>query len=230
MNKGIQKIFSEVPKTYQLINGILTFGMDNILRKRAAKMAVECGGTMWLDVCTGTGDMARTLTRYAAIAKVFGVDFSAPMLKEAVKKSSGENVVFSLGDVSSLPFKDGSFDVVIISFAARNINYTKSHLLSSIGEFYRILKPSGVFINLETSQPSFKIIRVLFHFYVKLVVRRVGCFISGSDAAYSYLSHTIPHFYNPDEFAKIIQDTGFSSTTYKRGMLGTAAIHKAIKK
>ena len=189
-----------------------------------------CALPIWLDACTGTGDMARALTRYAGKAKVFGVDFSAAMLKEAVDKSNGENVVFALGDVSILPFKDGSFDVVIISFAARNINYTQSHLLSSIGEFYRILKPGGVFINLETSQPSFKIIRVLFHFYVRLFVRRVGYFISGSDAAYRYLSHTIPRFYNPDEFAKIIRDTGFSSPTYKRGMFGTAAIHKAIKR
>lgn len=229
MNKGIQKIFSEVPRTYELVNHILTFGIDTLLRKKSAKIASEGGGTFWLDVCTGTGEMAFYLRHLDKIPKIFALDYSLPMMEKALEKSNDNTIYFMHADVSSLPFQNDSFDLVVISFATRNISFSRDHLLCCIREFHRILKPGGRFINLETSQPSSKLLCKLFHLYVRLVVKHIGSLISQSKTGYAYLSHTIPRFYNADEFAKIIREAGFEQVTYHCKMFGIAAIHKAVK-
>ena len=96
-------------------------------------------------------------------------------------------------------------------------------------EFYRILKPGGRFINLETSQPSYLPIRRLFHFYVRLCVKPVGGRISGSYKAYTYLAHTIPRFYPPEELSDIMCRAGFKDVTYSKLLFGVAAIHQGRK-
>ena len=230
MNKGIQKIFGEVPQTYELVNHILTFGMDIFARRKAARMASSGDGTFWLDACSGTGEMAANLVRLSGNkAKVFAADFSAPMLAMAARKPEGEKINFVISDVARLPFPDGSFDLITISFATRNINTSRDNLIKTISEFRRVLRPGGRYINLETSQPSFWPVRKMMHFYVRLAVKPIGWMISGSRAGYAYLSQTIPRFYHPDEFALIIKEAGFSEVTYRRQFGGGMAIHKAIK-
>ncbi len=122
-----------------------------------------------------------------------------------------------------------TFDLVTISFATRNININRDALVHCLGEFHRILKPGGRFINLETSQPSSLVMKKLFHKYVKLFVKPIGQFLSGSRAGYAYLSHTIPRFYSADEFADLIHQAGFEEVTFNRMLHGVAAIHKAVK-
>ena len=120
MNKGIRKIFSEVPKTYELINHILTLGLDILWRKKVAKMASRAGGSIWIDMCTGTGETARNLNALATDNNhVFAADFSLPMLAEAVSRSKGRHINFLASDVQRLPFNDNTFDLVTISFATR---------------------------------------------------------------------------------------------------------------
>jgi len=230
MNKGIQKIFSDVPKTYELINHLLTFGADIICRRRAAKIAAEGGGTCWLDVCSGTGEMAANLSRLSGNGtRIFAADFSLPMLKMAAGKKELDKTRFIISDVGSLPFPDESLDLITISFATRNLNSTRETLKGHLAEFCRVLRPGGRFVNLETSQPKNRLIRSIMHLYVKLTVRRVGEIISGSKAGYAYLSQTVPRFYPPDEFVEIIRQSGFSEVSYRRLFLGFIAVHKGVK-
>ncbi|MGC9365365.1 MAG: class I SAM-dependent methyltransferase, partial [Fidelibacterota bacterium] len=129
MSSGIQKIFTEIPKTYELVNHILTLGFDVLWRKKAVKIAVKQGGSHWLDVCTGTGETANYLAEKAdKETTVYAVDFSLPMLTEATIKPNGKRIHFTLSDVRQLPFPDNTFDLITISFATRNINTSRNAL------------------------------------------------------------------------------------------------------
>jgi len=230
MQEGIRKIFSEVPETYELVNHVLTFGLDILWRRKAAKIAAEKDGMMWMDICSGTGEMAVYLKQLAPEkTKVFACDFSFPMIQKAMQKKEASGITFIVSDINALPFPDNTFDLVTISFAVRNINLDREKFLQALKEINRILKPGGRFVAVETSQPSSNLIRRFFHAYVRLAVKPIGQLISRSKSAYIYLSSTIPRFYPAEEFAEIIKQAGFSEVSFKRLLFGVTAIHKAIK-
>ncbi len=230
MKSPVQKIFEEVPKTYELTNHILTLGMDILWRKKAVRMAAEGGGSMWMDICSGTGETAAYLRKIAPEGTtVLSADFCFPMLQRATLKREAKGIFFALTDAAFLPFPDGTFDLITISFATRNLNVNRENLVRCFKEFCRVLKKGGRFVNLETSQPDSKFVRKLFHAYIGLLVRPIGELISGSKAGYTYLSQTIPRFYNAKELASIMIEAGFSRVLYEKMVFGAAAIHKAFK-
>ncbi len=230
LRKGVQKIYTEVAQTYELVNHVLTLGLDIRWRKKAARIAAHKGGVLWLDVCSGTGEMAQNLSAHSGKGvKIFAIDFSFPMLKKVKEKANTPNLFPVIAEAGILPFPDESLDLVIISFATRNLNPRREILESYMKEFSRILKPGGHFVNLETSQPSVKSIRWFFHAYVRWIVRPVGWILSGSKAGYRYLAHTIPRFYEPDDFVRILRQSGFSQVEYQRFLFGVSALHVAKK-
>ncbi len=228
---GVQSMFEEVPATYELVNHVLTLGLDVLWRRRTARIAARAGGADWADMCTGTGEMAVYLSRLAPKGtKIFAIDFSSPMMEKARKKPQAAGITFVESDIKALPFEDGSFDLITMSFATRNINLSREILVRSFAEYYRVLKPGGRFVNLETSRPPFALIRKCFDLYVKLFVKQIGSRISGAKTAYAYLAGTIPRFYNAEELAQIMREAGFDQVSFKRLMFGAAAIHQAIKR
>ncbi len=230
MKKGIQKIYSEVAGTYELVNHVLTFGFDIRWRKWVAQSAAKLKGRKILDVCCGTGEMALSLSKAAVEnVEIYLVDFSFPMLDKARQRKYKSYTSFILADANALPYKDCTFDLITISFAIRNLNTRKDILLAHLKEFYRILKPGGTFINVETSQPSFPALRKVFHFYIKSIVRPVGTIISGSQSGYRYLAYTIPRFYSANELSFILRSVGFSQVDHTNKLGGIAAIHEAVK-
>lgn len=227
---AVQRMFSQVPATYELVNHVLTLGLDIVWRRRAARIAAATGGDQWADMCTGTGEMAVCLSRLAPQGTIIhAVDFSEPMMEEAQSKPQAEHINFVVADIKALPFPDGGLDLITMSFATRNINLSKDVLIQSFAEFCRVLKPGGRFVNLETSQPPSSAIRRCFHLYVKLFVKSMGGRISGSRAAYAYLARTIPRFYAAEELAEIMRKAGFEKVTFKRLLFGAVAIHQARK-
>ena len=227
---SIERMFSEVPATYELVNHVLTLGLDIVWRRRAAKIAATANGGQWADMCTGTGEMAANLSRLAPMGTtIYGIDFSEPMLEQARKKPEADNINFVVSDIKALDFPDASFDLITMSFATRNINLSKDILIQSFGEFYRLLKPGGRFVNLETSRPSFWLVRKCFHLYIKLFIKSIGSRISGSGDAYTYLATTIPRFYSAQELADIMRQAGFDKVTFQQYLLGAVAIHQAMK-
>ncbi|MDI6807608.1 MAG: ubiquinone/menaquinone biosynthesis methyltransferase [Candidatus Eisenbacteria bacterium] len=240
----MKKIFSEVTDTYELVNHVLTLGLDASWRRKAARLGAADGGlrkkaaragaaeagARCLDVCTGTGEMAGYLSCLGdGTAKVVSVDFSPEMLRRALRKSEAMRISFALAEAGTLPFPDKTFDLVTISFATRNINTSRENLIDRFREFHRVLKPGGRFVNLETSQPRSDFLKKLFHIYIKLLVHPVGRAISGSRAGYFYLSKTIPAFYGAEELADTLHEAGFTDVAFQRLSLGIAAIHLAIK-
>ncbi|MHA2351697.1 MAG: ubiquinone/menaquinone biosynthesis methyltransferase [Candidatus Thorarchaeota archaeon] len=230
MSKGVLKVFSEVAHLYELVNHVLTFGLDIPWRKKTAQVAASGGGTLWLEVCSGTGDMAVNLQKLAGSGtKVVVSDFSMPMILRASEKEELRTAASSLADSLQLPFPDNTFDLVVISFATRNISPNRSRLAQFLREFHRVLKPGGRFINLETSQPSSTPIRIAFRLYTKHVIKLVGRIISGSKTGYAYLAHTVPRFFNAEYLSNILYESGFSKVNYITMTFGAVAIHRAVK-
>ncbi len=227
--KNLQKIFSEVAATYERVNHVLTLGMDRRWRKKAARVAAKSGGGIWLDVCSGTGEMAQNLARLApAGTNIIALDFNPAMLDKAGQKPL-PYVSFVLADVKYLPFPSDRFDLIIISFATRNINLSRDILRDTFGEFRRVLRPGGRFVNLETSQPRLSPVRKFFRLYIRALVKPVGYSLSGSKAGYAYLSSTIPRFYGAEELSRLLERAGFRAVIFQRLFFGAAAIHTAIK-
>jgi demethylmenaquinone methyltransferase/2-methoxy-6-polyprenyl-1,4-benzoquinol methylase len=228
---SIQNMFAEVPATYELVDHVLTLGLDILWRRKAVRIAARAGGTQWADMCTGTGEMAVYLSRLAPVGtKIYAIDFCEPMMEKARGKPKAEHIQFVTADIKALPFDDESLDLVTMSFATRSINVSREMLVQSFAEYYRVLKPGGCFVNLETSRPPFAPIRKGFDLYVRLFVEQIGGRISGSRSAYAFLARTMSLFYPAEELAGIMREAGFEEVTFQRLLFGAAAIHQAIKR
>ena len=228
--RPLRDIFGEIAGSYERANRALTLGLDRGWRRRAAGRAAAGGGTRWLDVCSGTGEMAENLAGLAAGGtEIVAVDFSLPMLTLARAKPRLARAGFVLADVGRLPFPDATFDLVTISFATRNVNLSRPALESTFREFARVLRPGGRFVNLETSQPPNPIVRAAFRAYVRLVVMPVGRRISGAMAGYAYLAASIRNFYGAGELAEVLRASGFGRVVFERLLFGAAAIHLSTK-
>ena len=186
-----------------------------------------------LDLCCGTGDLAITIASLADYPlEIKGLDYSQPMLDIAAQKaySSGKNnLTFTQGDASKLPFASEYFDCVGISFAFRNLTYKNPLAKNHLSEILRVLKPGGRCVIAESSQPGSGIIRALDHFYFRVYVYHVGAWLSGNKAAYRYLAESATKFYSPSELKGLLIESGFHEVVYKPLFFGAAGIYIATK-
>ncbi len=240
-------MFDSVSNTYDLLNRILTWGLDEGWRKICAE---ECAtGTVILDLCCGTGDLALLISRRASPeACIIGLDFSKAMLEKAINKRLAErqkrkkvnialdkvdvdprDIGFILADAAYLPFKDESIDRVGISFSFRNLIYKNPKAELCLRDVLRALRPGGKFVCVETSQPERRSLRVLYHFYLRRVVALIGGYISGRKGAYRYLGTSAANFPTAEEIADRLLSAGFRKVSYKHMTFGAVAIHTSVK-
>ena len=228
--RGLRRIYAEIADRYELVNHLLTFGLDLRWRRQAASWAARAGGRNWLDMCTGTGEMVENLARLApAGVHLVAADVSPAMLARVRRKRGLARVSLALAEGARLPFRDGAFDLVTISFATRNLNSGPGRLLAALEEFQRVLRPGGRLVNLETSQPRSRVLRALLHAYVGVSVRPLGRLFSGSREAYRYLAHTIPRFHDPERLADLLRSAGAERVERHLLFGGVAAVHIAVK-
>jgi demethylmenaquinone methyltransferase / 2-methoxy-6-polyprenyl-1,4-benzoquinol methylase len=228
----LHRIFTSVPSSYDVINHLITLGMDVRWRKLAVKECVASNPDTVLDICCGTGDMALTAAKLSGKnTNITGFDFSTPMLDVAKEKANkaGLKIKFVSGDVADMPFSKGSFDSICIGFGFRNLTYKNPNSERHLSEILRVLKKGGRFIIAESSQPSNRFIKFFHRFYVRYFVYFAGKQISGDRQAYKYLSVSIERYYNAEELKGLLIKSGFSAVTYKRLFFGAAAIHVAVK-
>ena len=232
--RPLYHIFTRIPDRYDLINHVITLGMDNAWRRQAALACLQDRPARILDICCGTGDLAITIAKLAQYSpEITGADYSQPMLEIAAAKASSstwaENIRFINADVARLPFADNHFDCIGISFAFRNLTYKNPLTQSYLNEILRVLKPGGKFIIVESSQPKSPIIRFLDHLYLRLWVFPAGYLISGNKGAYRYLAESALHFYSAGEMQGFLLKAGFKQATAKRLFFGAAAVYSAVK-
>lgn len=223
----VQAMFSSIATRYDLLNTVLSFGVDRLWRHEATRVAFENGANRVLDVATGTADLALTLKRYKPQAEVIGVDFAEPMLEIGRAKAARRrlNVPLLQGDGLNLNFPDNTFDAVTIAYGLRNFaNYARG-----LREFYRVLKPGGRVVILEFPPPPEGLFGQLFRFYFLKVLPTIGGLISGKKSAYTYLPQSVLNFPSPDVLAAMLQEAGFVTIRYRLQLFGVSAIHVGEK-
>ncbi len=233
-NKPLHSMFSAVPPRYDMINHIITWGLDERWRRKAARECLASPLGKVLDLCCGTGDLAINLAQLAENnVELTGVDYSQPMLEIAVKKAEqlarGRRISFIHGDAANLPFPDGYFDCVGISFAFRNLTYKNPLAQRHIAEVLRVLSAGGRYVIVETSQPKLKLIRKLYHLYLRWFVSRLGYLLSGNRGAYNYLAESASRFYTAEELQGILGTAGFRQVSFRSLFFGAIGIHVAVK-
>jgi demethylmenaquinone methyltransferase/2-methoxy-6-polyprenyl-1,4-benzoquinol methylase len=231
--KPLHGMFTAIPRHYDVINRVITLGMDKGWRLAAAKECVSARPQKILDLCCGTGDLSITMAGMLDYpAEIKGLDYSQPMLDIAAAKAAElkyKNISFVQGDASKLPFADNYFDLVGISFAFRNLTYKNPLAKNHLAEIVRVIKPGGRCVIVESSQPANGLVRALDHFYFKTWVYATGALISGNKPAYRYLADSATQYYSPAELKELLINSGFKKTAYRPLLLGAAGIHTAVK-
>ncbi len=226
----IQKFYHDISGKYQLVNTLITMGLDKPWRRKAARLASSQGGERWLDMCCGTGDMSLDLvSNKGPDTTLVMADFSPEMLSVASGKDGLKGIDKTLADAFNMPFKDNTFDLITISFATRNLNLSRKKLIRAFSEFNRMLRPGGRLVNIETSQPESKSIRWLFHLYTKTIITPTGYLFTNDRNSYGFLSSSIRRFYGAEEFSIILEESGFSHVSFQTMSFGAISIHLACK-
>lgn len=233
-NRPLYRMFSRVPRRYDLLNRLLTFGLDRRWRRKAASACLEQNPKRIVDLCSGTGDLAIELAEMASSkTEITAVDFCEPMLDVAEHKAKklglGRRITFRVADAAALPFDDGYFDVVGIAFGFRNLTFKNPRSGQYLSETLRTIAPGGRLVIVETSQPHSLILKKLSGLYYISIVKPFGNVISGERGAYSYLAYSARNFYSPSNVRDMLLKIGFSSVDCHPLLGGIAAMHVASK-
>lgn len=220
--KFIRGIFDDIVPTYDLLNRILSGGIDSGWRRYLVRSSGDLTDKPVLDLCCGTGDLSRQLRR--AGAAVYSLDFCFPMLAKGKQKNWLDDRAIA-ADASKLPCRDSSFYMATIAFGIRNI----PDPASLMSEAFRVLAPGGAFRILELTRPSNPLVNIFYRFYLSIFLPRVGGLISGKKKAYRYLASTIATFLDPENLVAMLKEAGFGEVEVKKKTFGIASIITARK-
>jgi demethylmenaquinone methyltransferase/2-methoxy-6-polyprenyl-1,4-benzoquinol methylase len=203
---SIEGMFAKVSPTYDVLNRVLSLGVDAHWRGRASRAVARSGARRVLDVATGTGALAARLVRdLGAGAQVTGVDFCTPLLD--IARGRHEGITFVHGDALALAFPDASFDAATIAFGIRNT----ADPVQALREMARVVKPGGLVVVLEFGQPT-GALRPLFSLYTRAVMVPLGGLLSGQPSAYRYLVESSARFPAGAAFEELLREADcFSS-------------------
>ncbi len=224
----VQRMFAGLAPRYDLVNRLLSAGVDRRWRRAAVRLAGVGVADRVLDVCAGTGDLSLDLAGEGV--RVIGSDFTLPMLHIAAQKIRTRRVrpahdpVFVAGDTMNLPFPDHTFDLVTVAFGIRNV----SDPLGGMREMLRVTRPGGRVIVLEFCKPRVPVVSALYLFYFRRILPILGRLISGDKAgAYSYLPRSVMAFPEREAFLDLMREAGFQAPRQKILTCGIAALYRA---
>lgn len=228
---NVQEMFDSIAPKYDLLNHVLSFGLDGWWWRRAAwsfRNVLRRPEAVALDLCCGTGDMAMALLRHrpknAGEAPLLAVDFSHEMLVRGKQKFKQHNIIAIEADALHLPIADNSLDLVTSAFGFRNLaNYDEG-----LRELYRALRSGGQIGILDCNQPE-GLTGALYDLYFKKILPRVGGMISGDARAYQYLPASVERFPRPPRMLEMIRAAGFKDARWTGYTFGTAGLYRATK-
>ena len=226
----IRAMFNAVAPRYDLLNRLLSLGIDRHWRKVAVREFEQVENKKYLDMATGTADVALEFAKiHSKTSQIIGIDFSFSMLKLGRQKiltnSFSKRIKLVPGAAENIPLKDHTFDGAITAFGVRNFLDAQKGLK----EIYRILKPNGKIVVLEFSFPKNGFLNKIYRFYFEKILPFLGRIISGHKNAYSYLPASVISFPQGEAFNELLECSGFKSVSMKSMTFGIVTIYTGIK-
>ncbi len=225
----VHRVFESIYQKYDRMNSIISFNRHIAWRKYTMKKMNVQRGSRALDVCCGTADWTIALAEAVGPeGYVEGLDFSKNMLKvaqEKVRRKGLTNVTFTHGNAMNLPYEDHTFDYVTIGFGLRNV----PDYMQVLREMYRVVKPGGIVVCLETSKPTIPVFRQLYFAYFRWIMPLFGKIFAKSYDEYTWLYESTMNFPNRDELKAMFYDVGFTEVDVKAFSGGVAAMHLGRK-
>jgi demethylmenaquinone methyltransferase/2-methoxy-6-polyprenyl-1,4-benzoquinol methylase len=219
----VQRMFDRIAGPYDMMNRVMTAGLDRRWRELAAEATGLGNGANALDVCCGTGDLAIALARVVGRGgQVTGLDFSSEMLERARRKprqDGAAEISWVQGDATAMPFADNSFSAVTIGFGLRNLPDPEAGL----HELARVVRPGGKVVVLEITQPPSGPMKPFYGVWFNRVVPAIGKVLDNS--AYSYLPASVRRFPPPDELGRMFWRAGLRDVRYRLLASGIVALH-----
>lgn len=224
----VAQMFDTISGEYDGLNRVISLGIDIKWRKKVVEIVGKNNPKQILDIATGTGDLAIMMSQLNP-DKIIGLDISAGMLEvgkqKIAKVNLSDKIDMVVGDSEAMPFKDNTFDAITVSFGVRNF----ANLGKGIQEIARVLKPTGVLVILETSNPTKFPFKQGYKLYTNLFLPIIGKLFSKDKVAYSYLSESANSFPFGEAFCNILQKNGFTHTKANPVTFGVATIYSATK-
>ena len=225
----VTQMFNNISNEYDGLNRVISLGIDQSWRKKVVRIVGSINPDTILDIATGTGDLAIMHAEKTKANKIVGLDIAEGMLnvgKEKVAQRKLEDrIEMVVGDSENLPFEDNSFDAITVSFGIRNFE----DLEKGLGEIYRVLKPNGKFVILETSVPSKFPFKQGYKFHCNILLPLIGKLFSKDKKAYGYLSESAANFPHGERLNNILKKIGFIDVKDLPQTFGVASIYVSSK-
>jgi len=224
----IRGIFSSLSRRYDLFNNLVSFGIDKSWRREAAGCVGD--GSIVLDLCSGTGDLALEIARKNKNSRIEALDFCPEMVELGARKAEKEGlsgrIRWTTGRAEELPFEGLKFDFVTSVFALRNLSGSLDAVFS---ETFRVLKNGGAAIALDLGRPSNPALKLFYYLYLKCVMPVIGFAVYGKVSPFIYFGNSILTFYKVDEVKAKFINAGFRECEYRPLVFGAAGIYIAKK-
>jgi demethylmenaquinone methyltransferase/2-methoxy-6-polyprenyl-1,4-benzoquinol methylase len=217
----VQRMFGRIARRYDLMNRLMTAGQDVIWRREVIRRAKMPPDGRLLDLGAGTGDLAREALVQNPACHPVAADFTMEMMQVGRSHPTTFQVDWAAADALSLPFPAGKFDASVSGFLLRNV----SDVHQVLREQYRILKPGGRMVALDTTLPPQNVLSPFIHFHLHFVIPTLGQWITGDGSAYTYLPESTENFLGAEQLAARMITAGFREVGFRRLMFGTIAIH-----